>query len=144
MEHPDKETSIVSVAVIPKTVRFAQYIINDGELHIMKHRELRDWLISIMPSHKAQNIRELMDRFAFILLLPEEGIVEEMDMNTDEERLLLREKMRNDLRSGTTLLKNTVTLKSRYISSSGGADDTDAWRRKFATMMSKISRAKIS
>lgn len=139
-----QDKAIVSIAVIPRSVLYCQYIINDGEIHIMKTAALTEWLKSIVPS-KHRLIEELMHRFAYILILPEGEEIHELEMDTESERQALKEKMRTDLRSGKILLQNTVILKSRYISSSPSAeDDTTAWRQRFAKMMKTISQAKMN
>lgn len=76
MEDEDR-TSIETIVVIPRNKDYAAYYINDGSKHTMRYRDLRKFLIKLVPI-KPREITDLTTRFANFLVLPKEQEIIEL------------------------------------------------------------------
>lgn len=63
VNHPNIETIIV----LPRNQRYYRYIINDGEVHAKKYKDIREFLIELAPSLIYKIITKL-DTFAYFMI----------------------------------------------------------------------------
>lgn len=89
----EESLQITTVIIIPRTPRYARYILNDGSSHALKYEALEIFLKKLIPS-KSDVINEYLFSFQHFYMVVPEMLVEKFVFDFDGEREKFRKQNR--------------------------------------------------
>lgn len=87
---------ITTIYVAPRNQFYAQYIINDGDPHAMKYDDLYYFLLKHVPKQSAK-ISKFVYGFRYFLVVVPENKVVELKFDLKAEREKLRQELKRNL-----------------------------------------------